>query len=82
MLPQQQVEIASTEPVSSTPKGMVKIPGGSYVFRVQGIEVEGSDDIGVDVQYPWEDSPRRFHEHRIELKPYYIDKYPVTNARV
>jgi gamma-glutamyl hercynylcysteine S-oxide synthase len=80
MLPQQQVEIASTEPVSSTPKGMVKIPGGSYVFRVQGIEVEGSDDIGVDVQYPWEDSPRRFHEHRIELKPYYIDKYPVTNA--
>ena len=80
MLPQQQVEIASTEPVSSTPKGMVKIPGGSYVFRVQGIEVEGSDDIGVDVQYSWEDSPRRFHEHRIELKPYYIDKYPVTNA--
>ena len=80
MLPQQQVEIASTEPVSSTPKGMVKIPGESYVFRVQGIEVEGSDDIGVDVQYSWEDSPRRFHEHRIELKPYYIDKYPVTNA--
>jgi formylglycine-generating enzyme required for sulfatase activity len=59
---------------------MVKIPGGSYFFRVQGIEVEGSDDIGVDVQYPWEDSPRRFHEYRIELKPYYIDKYPVTNA--
>jgi formylglycine-generating enzyme required for sulfatase activity len=47
---------------------------------VRGIEVEGSDDVGVDVQYPWENSPRRFHEHRMELKPYYIDKYPVTNA--
>jgi iron(II)-dependent oxidoreductase len=80
MLPQQQVQIAPTAPASTTPEGMVKIPGGSYVFRVQGIEVEGSDDIGADVQYPWEDSPRRFHEHRIELKPYYMDKYPVTNA--
>ncbi|MEA2258316.1 MAG: gamma-glutamyl hercynylcysteine S-oxide synthase [Acidobacteriaceae bacterium] len=80
MLPQQQVEIASTKSASSAPAGMVRIPGGTYVFRVQGIEVEGSDDVGVDVQYPWENSPRRFHEHRMELKPYYVDKYPVTNA--
>jgi len=80
MLPQQQVEIPPTPPTSSAPKNMIRIPGVSYVFRVQGIEVEGSDDVGVDVQYPWENSPRRFHEHRVELKPYYIDKYPVTNA--
>jgi formylglycine-generating enzyme required for sulfatase activity len=80
MLPQQQVEIPPTPPASSAPKNMVRIPGGNYVFRVRGIEVEGSDDVGVDVQYPWENSPRRFHEHRMELKPYYIDKYPVTNA--
>jgi formylglycine-generating enzyme required for sulfatase activity len=80
MLPQQQVEIPLTPPASSAPKNMVRIPGGNYVFRVKGIEVEGSDDVGVDVQYPWENSPRRFHEHRMELKPYYIDKYPVTNA--
>jgi gamma-glutamyl hercynylcysteine S-oxide synthase len=80
MLPQQQVEIPLTPPASSAPKNMVRIPGGNYVFRVKGIEVEGSDDVGVDVQYPWENSPRRFHEHQMELKPYYIDKYPVTNA--
>jgi gamma-glutamyl hercynylcysteine S-oxide synthase len=80
MLPQQQVEIPGTPSASSAPKNMVRIPGGSYVFRVKGIEVEGSDDVGVDVQYPWENSPRRFHEHQMELKPYYIDKYPVTNA--
>jgi formylglycine-generating enzyme required for sulfatase activity len=79
-LPQQLVEIAPTTPAASTPEGMIKIPGGDFVFRVEGIEVEGSDDVGVDVQYPWEDTPRRFHEHRIEIKPYYIDKYPVTNA--
>jgi gamma-glutamyl hercynylcysteine S-oxide synthase len=42
---------------------MMKIPGGDFLFKVQGIEIEGSNDIGVDVQYPWEDSPRRFHEH-------------------
>ena len=33
----------------------VKIPAGDYIFRVQGIEIEGFNDVGVDVQYPWED---------------------------
>ena len=79
-LPQQMVETAPTAPASSAPEGMVKIPGGDYLFRVQGIEIEGTDDIGVDVQYPWELSARRFHEHRMDIKPFYMDKYPVTNA--
>jgi formylglycine-generating enzyme required for sulfatase activity len=79
VLPQQMVETAATTPASSAPEGMVKISGGTYIFKVKGIEIEGSDDIGVDVQYPWEDSPRRFHEHTMEIKPFYIDKYPVTN---
>jgi iron(II)-dependent oxidoreductase len=61
-------------------QGMVKISGGDYVFKVEGIEIEGVDWIGVDVQYPWEDMPRRFHEHRLKIKPFYMDKYPVTNA--
>lgn len=79
-LPQQLVEIAPTAPASSTPEGMVRVPGGEYLFKVEGIEIEGSDDIGVDVQYPWEDSARRFHEHKMQIKPFYMDKYPVTNA--
>ncbi|HEX6772193.1 MAG TPA: formylglycine-generating enzyme family protein, partial [Acidobacteriaceae bacterium] len=37
MLPQQQLEIALTQPASSAPAGMVRIPGGPYVFRVHGI---------------------------------------------
>jgi formylglycine-generating enzyme required for sulfatase activity len=79
-IPQKLVEIAPTQPAHSTQEGMIRIEGGDYVFRVEGIEIEGSDDIGVDVQYPWENSPRRFHEHPIQIKTFYIDKYPVTNA--
>ena len=49
---------------------------------MEGIEIEGFNDAGVDVQYPWEDSPRRYHEHTMHIAAFYIDKYPVTNARV
>jgi iron(II)-dependent oxidoreductase len=77
---QALVEIAPTKVATSVPEVMIRVEGGDYQFTVQGIEIEGSNDIGVDVQYPWEDSPRRFHEHRMQIKPFYIDKYPVTNA--
>jgi formylglycine-generating enzyme required for sulfatase activity len=77
---QTLVEIAPTKAATSAPEGMIRIDGSDYLFTVQGIEIEGSNDIGVDVQYPWEDSPRRFHEHRMQIKPFYIDKYPVTNT--
>jgi iron(II)-dependent oxidoreductase len=79
-IPQQLVEIDATKPANSAPDGMVRIEGSDFLFKVQGIEIEGSDDIGVDVQYPWEDSARRFHEHLVHIKPFYMDKYPVTNA--
>jgi iron(II)-dependent oxidoreductase len=79
-LSQQVVEIEQTRPATTAPQGMVLIPGGTYLFKVEGIELEGFDDVGVDVQYPWENTPRRFHEQQLEMKPFYIDKYPVTNA--
>lgn len=80
-LPQHLVDMEPAKPAPGAPEGMLKIPGGEYMFRVAGIEIEGNNDIGVDVQYPWEDMPRRFHEHKMEIKPFYIDKYPVTNAQ-
>jgi formylglycine-generating enzyme required for sulfatase activity len=80
ILPQTIVEIAATEPAAEAPDGMVKVPGGRFDFKVQGTEIEGSDAAGVDVQYPWEDTPRRFHEKVMQVAPFYIDKYPVTNA--
>ena len=33
----------------------------------------------VDVQYPWEESPRRHHVHNMEIPALQVDKYPVTN---
>ncbi len=60
---------------------MVSIPGGPFEFVVSGIEIEGKDAVGVDVQYPWENSPRRYHRHRMTIQPFYMDRYPVTNAK-
>jgi formylglycine-generating enzyme required for sulfatase activity len=79
-LPQEIVPIAATKPAATAPAGMVRVPGANYEFRVSGIATEGANDVGVDVQYPWEDAPRRYHEKAMEIKPFYIDKFPVTNA--
>jgi formylglycine-generating enzyme required for sulfatase activity len=79
-LPQQIVPIDATKPAGTAPAGMVRIPGSTFEFRVSGIEIEGENDLGVDVQYPWEDAPRRHHLRTMEIKAFYIDKFPVTNA--
>ena len=81
VLPQEMVPITATRASAASQPDMVKIAAGDFVFRVHGIEIEGFNDLGVDVQYPWEDSPRRFHEQPIPMKSFYIDKYPVTNAQ-
>ena len=81
ILPQTLVPIAPTSPASEAPAGMVKIPGGWFDFNVVGTEIEGGGSVGVDVQYPWEDSPRRFHEKMMQVAPFFIDKFPVTNAQ-
>ena len=80
-LPQHIVPIPSTKPASDQPADMIKIPAGNFDFRVEGIEIEGFNDIGVDVQYAWEDAPRRFHNHPMHIDSFWIDKYPVTNAQ-
>jgi|HubBroStandDraft_1064217.scaffolds.fasta_scaffold22754_2 iron(II)-dependent oxidoreductase len=80
-LPQTMVEIPATKPAPSTPAGMVRIPAVDLDFAVHGIEIEGGNDPGVDVQYPWEDGPRRFHRQRLHVKAFYIDRTPVTNAQ-
>ena len=79
--PQKMVPIAQTAPASTASDGMVPVPDGDFTFKVDGIELEGFDDVGVDVQYPWEDSPRRHHLHRLHIDSFWIDRYPVTNAQ-
>lgn len=80
-LPQQLVEIAPTAPAKVAPPGMVAIPAGPFNFQVTGIEVEGYTWAGMDFQYPWESTARRAHRQRMAMKPYFIDRYPVTNAQ-
>ena len=65
---------------TSTTSDMIEVPGGELFFNIQGNAIEG-DDIphGVDVQYPWEDTPRRHHIHTLEIPTMLVDKYPVTN---
>jgi formylglycine-generating enzyme required for sulfatase activity len=81
ILEQHIVDIAPTKPAADVPAGMVRIPGGAFDFKVDGVEIEGGAYPGLDVEYPWENSPRRFHDHTLQVAPFYIDKYPVTNAQ-
>lgn len=79
-LPQRLVEVPATAPHATPPEGMVAIPAGEYEFVVSGIEIEGQTWAGVDVQYPWESSPRRSHRRRLDMAAFHIDRHPVTNA--
>jgi iron(II)-dependent oxidoreductase len=86
-LTQQIVAIAATPPANSPPPDMVSIPGGKFRFKVHGVEIEGwgpvpaANEPGVDVQYPGESVPMVEHDQELTMKPFYIDKYPVTNAQ-
>ena len=79
-VPQHIVAIERTPKAHDQLEGMVQIPASEFYFRVHGVELEGDNDVGVDVQYPWEDSPRRYHGRQMRLEGFWIDKYPVTNA--
>ncbi len=78
--PQQAVAVSATPYPSSPPQGMVRIPVADFLFRVNGVEIEGGDDDGVDIQYPGESSPRRYHDLDMHVSTFWIDRTPVTNA--
>jgi len=80
-LPQQLVPIEPTRPAAEAPPGMLAIPAGTFDFVVGGVEIEGQTWEGNDVQYPWEDSARRGHRHRLQMPAFFIDRTPVTNAQ-
>jgi formylglycine-generating enzyme required for sulfatase activity len=79
-LPQQLVEIPPTRGAAEAPTGMVALPAAEFDFAVHGVEIEGATWDGLDVQYPWESSPRRAHRGRVRIGAFYIDRHPVTNA--
>jgi len=79
-LPQMLVPIAPSAKHAHNPPGMILIPAGDFLFRVNGIEIEGMNDEGVDFQYPWETSARRYHSQRLQIPAFYIDQNLVTNS--
>jgi gamma-glutamyl hercynylcysteine S-oxide synthase len=80
-LPQTMVPIAPATKRTANPQGMVLIPAGDFLFKVNGIEIEGMNDEGVDFQYPWEPSARRYHSQRLHISSFYVDQTPVTNSQ-
>jgi iron(II)-dependent oxidoreductase len=80
-LPQAMKPIAATKAYAQAPEGMAEIPAGQFPFKVSGTEIEGFDRAGVDVQYPWETAAMRFHQRRMDIKRFFIDRTPVTNRQ-
>jgi formylglycine-generating enzyme required for sulfatase activity len=80
-LPQHITAIDRTVPLPLAPPEMIRIPAADFDFRVEGVEIEGGDRVGVDVQYPWESAPGRRHRHTVSIRAFYIDRYNVTNAQ-
>jgi iron(II)-dependent oxidoreductase len=77
----QTVEPIEAGPRSkAAPPGMTAVPAADYDFVVNGIEVENGNNPGVDVQFPWESSPRRNHHRLLHIPRFFIDRTPVTNA--
>jgi formylglycine-generating enzyme required for sulfatase activity len=81
-LPQQIVPIGASKAYAIAPEGMMEVQATqNFEFTVQGMEVEGANDPGVDVSYSWEEVARRFHQHRMSIRRFFIDRYPVSNAQ-
>ena len=74
--------VNKTAPHSAPPEGSILVPKASdYHFACNGIEIEGDDEHGVDVQFPWEAHPTRSHDHHMSIEAFYMDRTPVTNGR-
>ncbi len=80
-LTQELVAQEGSPAAARCPDGMIEIAAGDFDFRVGGVEIEGQTWAGVDVQYPWEPTPRRGHRRHLQMKRFFIDRTPVTNAQ-
>lgn len=75
----QQIVPIEAAPHANT-SGMVFMEAmPQFRFKVQGIEIEGGNQTGVDFQYPWETEPLRYHDRVLSIDAFYVDKYPATN---
>eukprot|EP01084_Bolivina_argentea_P186942 322127_1 len=75
---QQMTIINKTKPYTQPPDNMVTIPTGIFDFINTGVEIEGNDNEGVDVQFQWELHPQKEHSQKMTINKFYMDTYPVT----
>lgn len=68
----------NTPPPFSTPPALRGCPGAESCF--DQCAWPGATNNFLDVQFPWEDAPNRFHSKVLDLGPFYIDKTVVTKA--
>jgi iron(II)-dependent oxidoreductase len=80
---QHIVPATQTKKQKGAPSDMVLIPATDhYDFETKGVMIEGNElPDAIGVQYPWESHPQRDHKKSMQVKSFYIDRYPVTNAQ-
>ena len=60
----------------------VLVPGGGFNFTVAGNAIECMDALcPVDVQFPWETRPQRWHSRQTEVPDLWMDKHLVTDLQ-
>ena len=69
-------------PPTHPPNSTQTIHHPRYAFAVSGNCIEGDKlPTAVDVQFPWEAHPSRYHSyHNVSIPTMNVHKYPVTNA--
>ena len=76
------VPTVNTRPHTTAPTpDAIKIYGGTFHFTTTGVMIEGDTDQGVDVQFSFENTPRKVHSGIVKVPTLWVDKYPVTNDK-
>jgi hypothetical protein len=82
-LPMAMVKVLPTVPAPDGYADMMEVvPTELYRFTCKG-NIQQGDLIPtiVDVQFPWEPSPRRNHEQLMQISPFWMDRLLVSNAQ-
>lgn len=75
---QTMVPIPWTPVPASQPQNTVLLAAVNAMYISFGVEIEGDDTVGIDVQYWWEMTPRKEHYAQLPQGGLFIDKHPVT----
>ena len=82
VLPQQHGRRSlQPSPQPTAPEGMVKFPAARSSSACAARRLKAVRRMASMCSIRGKIRPRRFHEHAMTIKPFFIDKFPVTNAQ-